>query len=717
MDTPVLRSKSPLSPRNANSETPITIEKRSSHKSQSSPPFTIHQDTENIPIDQADRLKKASSRTDIRQSPSKHQSPTKYTSPKKAVVGREEPIPLTEQVLRENEGVAKKLEMMSGSDSLLDLYGNNDASSIAGTNVGYQGMDDTCFSTFSAVPNVDMTLFAQIGQSSAKHSSSAKRSREAQYSEAPTSRPSGRTTPRLNGRSTPATSRHRTYDECSPSPTPRRSKSNRDGETTNLILDFTEQFSAFSQTTHLSPSRQEQRSLPRSYNTQPDLASYAADHRSPTKHFLATPSKLHSLLDFDLPPAPTPRSIPTITARELESLKSSFLSQISSLRATLSGKEAEVSHLKTAVEDAERRVGEAQESIREERGVKESLQAEKTDWEARDKEMQSVLRSVKEEIIHEQHELEKLNQKLEISDKKREEAEAKLVEAESKVIGLQSTTNSNGSAAGATGNETSTHCDANGDLARGPHVEAAVEKVARELHALYRSKHENKVAALKKSYEARWEKRVRELESRVATLRQENEELRVGRDATMSGVVVPLNSNGGQATHASNAGEAAKKAEEAEGKSRKVEEEHAARIAEIESRLRGFETENTKLKLALERERREMAELVKATEEMMLLSSAHNGPDGEVQDQRIPSSSSESFKGSFSKASAASGSGLKQPGTGLGMSMGGSKIGRVGRSASGLSGGGAGSSRSGIMNSIERMGRGRNANGEAVEKM
>ncbi|KAI4211685.1 MAG: hypothetical protein LQ351_005588 [Letrouitia transgressa] len=710
MDTPILRPKSPLSPRNANSGTPTTIEKKSSRNPKSPPPFTIHQDTENVPVEQANGLKRASSRTDIRQSPTKHKSPSKYIPFKKIVVEREEPVPLTEQALRENEGVAKKPEMINGGDSILDLYGNNDVSSIAGTNPGYQGMDDTCFSTFSAVPNVDMTLFAQIGPSPTKYSSSTKKAREAQYSEAPTPRPSGYTTPDLNGRSTPVTSRHRTYDECSPSPTPYRPKSNRDGETIDLIMDFTEQFSAFSQTAHISPSRQDQRPLPRSYNTQPNLASYAADRRSPTKHYPATPSKLHSLLDFDLPPVPTPRSIPTITARELESLKSSFLSQISSLRATLSGKEAEVSHLKTAVEDAERRVGEAQESIREERGAKESLQADKSDWEARDKEMQSVLKGVKEEIIHGQHEVEILGQKLEASDKKREDAEAKLVEAESKITGLQSTVNADGSAVGAVGDGTNAHGDANGDPARGPHIEAAVEKVARELHALYRSKHENKVSALKKSYEARWEKRVRELEFRVATLMQENEELRVGRDATMSGVVVPIDSNDGQATHVSNAREAAKKAEEAE-------EKYAVRIAEIENRLRGFETENSRLKLVLEGERWEMAELVKATEEMMLLSSAQSGADGEVQDQRIHSSSSEGLKGSFSKASAASLSGLKQPGTGLGMTMGGSKIGRVGRSASGLGGGGVGSTRSGIMSSIERMGRGRSTNGEPLEKM
>ncbi|MCV5163677.1 hypothetical protein OFB65_25305, partial [Escherichia coli] len=69
-------------------------------------------------------------------------------------------------------------------------------------------------------------------------------------------------------------------------------------------------------------------------------------------------SNLSNILDFDIPPMPTPRSVPTITPRELETLKSGFLSEISSLKASLSGKEAEVTSLKTAVSDAEKRVGE-----------------------------------------------------------------------------------------------------------------------------------------------------------------------------------------------------------------------------------------------------------------------------------------------------------------------------------------------------------------------
>ncbi|KAL8747647.1 MAG: hypothetical protein Q9190_000494 [Brigantiaea leucoxantha] len=705
MDIPAACPKSPLSPRDVNGSRPATVERKASHKLQNPPLFSIHQDSENNLTGQTAGLRKASSRTDIKLSPSKHKSLNKSRTPQKAQTGQEQPVEMTEEALREVEGAEKLVETMNGGDSVLDLYANDDASSISGTNAGYPGMDDTCFSTFSAVPNADMTLFAQIGQSPAKNSSPAKRSREAQYSEAHTPRLAGRSNPGINGRTTPATSRHHTFDECSSSPTPRRLNSSREGETTDLILDFTEQFSAFSQTSQISPSPH--RPLPRTSNTQPDLSGFMANRRSPTKTHHATPSKFRSLLDFDLPPAPTPRSIPTITARELESLKSTFLSQISSLRATVSGKEAEVHHLKTAVEDAERRVGEALESVREERGAKESLQAEKNDWQNRDKEMASVLRSVKEEIIHEQHEHERLSQRFETSEKQREEAEAKLVKAESKIAGLQSAAAAASSAPpsvnGATSDGTSTSGGV-ADPARGQHVEAAVEKVARELHALYRSKHENKVAALKKSYEARWEKKIKDLESRISTLSTENEELRAGRDATMSTVLPPLPNkieHEGQ-LEKENEDSVRYRREETEAR-----EQEKARLDQLEREMQTAKEENESLKIQLGNERREMAELVRATEEMMQLSLVSNGSgDSTVLDPQRPSGL-ENLKGSFSKASSAAVvSGLKQPNVGIG--LGESRIGRMGRTGSGSATVVVpGIGRSGIMGNIERMGRGR----------
>jgi chromosome segregation ATPase len=146
---------------------------------------------------------------------------------------------------------------------------------------------------------------------------------------------------------------------------------------------------------------------------------------------------MSNLLDFDIPPAPTPRSMPSITPRELESLKSNFLSEISSLKASLSGKEAEIQSLKTAVGDAEKRVGESLEQVREERNLKDQLAAQKEEWEKRGREMEAVLRNVKEEIVHGEREREDLEGRLDEGERRREAAEMMAQEAESKMAAMK----------------------------------------------------------------------------------------------------------------------------------------------------------------------------------------------------------------------------------------------------------------------------------------
>ncbi|KAL8671522.1 MAG: hypothetical protein Q9168_003991, partial [Polycauliona sp. 1 TL-2023] len=610
MASPTAGSKSPLSPRTANANTPKQISK-AEHPKFPNPTFDIHQDAENRP-DERQHLEEQED-VDKHRSPKRYLGPGKPRSPRKPFPEPQQPTPLTEDALRENEGLTRAINMMNGGDSILDLYSGHDTTSIAGTAAGYPGMDDTCFSTFSAVPDTDMTLFAQLGQSPTKSSSPAKRSRDAQYA-------SAAPTPRPTGRSTPATSRRPAYDDCSPSPTPRRPKSSRDADTTNLILDLTEQFNAFSG----SSASIQPRPTPRKFNTQPDLAAFTANKRgSPSKYPPSTPSRasnLANLLDFDLPPPPTPRSIPTITARELESLKSSFLSQISSLRATLNGREAEVNSLKEAVNDAERRVGEAQEEIRDQRGQKESLQADKDDWQARNKEMQGVLRSVKEEILHEQHEHEKLQQRLEASEKKREEAESRLVEADSKIAGLQASATAAATPAAIDGSDGQQTPGGNSNGGN-PAVEAAVERVARELHGQYKAKHEAKVSALKKSYEARWEKKTKDLESKVRELNHENEELRIAKDATMSGFVPALPHHQPSNDDDDDSAE--------DGRKSALErdlQQQKAQLEELSEQIQTSRQENLSLQQQLELERKEMAELVKATEEMMQLSLQQPNP-------------------------------------------------------------------------------------------
>lgn len=250
-----------------------------------------------------------------------------------------------------------------------------------------------------------MTMFAKIGHSPTKYGP----------------------TPRRNQINTPATAR-RPMGDRSPSPTPRQPRygaSRDDGNTTNLILDFTDQISGFSG--RLSPAKLARQSP---YKSQP----------APNMHgSMMTPAsnRMSNLLDFDIPPAPTPRSMPSITPRELESLKSGFLSEISSLKASLSGREAEVQSLKTAVGDAEKRVGESLELVREERNLKEQLATEKEEWEKRSREMEAVLRNVKDEIVHGERERDDLEGRLEESERRRDAAEMMAQEAESKMAGMK----------------------------------------------------------------------------------------------------------------------------------------------------------------------------------------------------------------------------------------------------------------------------------------
>jgi DNA repair exonuclease SbcCD ATPase subunit len=389
--------------------------------------------------------------------------------------------------------------------------------------------------------------------------------------------------------------------------------------------------------------------------------------------------------------------MPTITPRELESLKSNFLSEISSLKASLSGKEAEVQSLKNAVGDAEKRVGESMEEVREERNMKEQLAAEKEEWEKRGREMEAVLRNVKEEIVHGERERDQLEGRLEEMDRRREAAEMMAQEAESKIAAMRA-----GKASPVTesGNHKSGECSCDGRA-----VELAVEKVSRELHTLYKEKHETKVSALKKSYERRWEKKIKELEGQIEDLSKENEELK--RDMTMTKVEMnnPLDATIELEKQAAR-----------DAKSKELE----AEVEGLFQVVKSVKKDNAELRQLLDDERVEKGKLVAAVDEMIPLVAAFDDMLANMDSAStpaslptIPQSSSshvENLRGSISRAS-----GLRAPGSISGVPSE-SRIGRGGfgagasheRSRSGSSQGnrpGSGMGyRSGIMNQIEKMG-------------
>jgi len=608
----------------------------------------------------------------------KDRSPRKLSSPEKrfpvkvSALTENRPIEIPDptsslqDVLRDNEGLTKAIQIMEDEYSEIDYEdtecGFDDTIMTHNGEAEAEGFaDETAFSTFSAVP--DMTMFAKIGHTPTKLAAFGQ-------------------TPRINGTYTPATLRGPNIQSAA-SHTPRRQQANDpiDTDTTNLILDFTEQFNNFSNSARHPPHS------PTKGHTVPELFNYTHNARTPSpkkprQQQPLTYNRMSNLLDFDIPPPPTPRSMPSVTPRELETLKSALLSEISSLKASLSGKEAEVFSLKNAIGDAEKRVGETMEQVLEERSLKEQLEVEKEAWEKRGREMEMVLRNVKEEIVHCETEREDLAGRLEESEKRREAAEMMAQEAESKMAGMRAIS----------GPASSNDNDASKDqpATSGREVEIAVEKVARELHTLYKSKHENKVAALKKSYEGRWDRKVKDLETKVDDLLRENEELRVGRDATMSAVVPRIPGPDATVVLRSQAAKDAQNAKELE-----------ARLEGLSQEMHSIKQDNTNLRSELERERIEKGELVAACDELLALQ--------ETAPSQHPSLTTgvENLRGSISRAS-----GLRAPNFSAASAPNShaneSRIGRVDRTRSGSAQGvrpGSGlSMRSGIMSSIEKMG-------------
>lgn len=682
---------SPLSSSDANRVAPLTAERKSNNQSPTKHAFRP-QDNENL-IGSPGDPPSSPFVADVDSSPPKPESPSKKRSPMKEWSEEYEPKQLTEDALRENEDLTRASQLV-GDDTVgtNDFTIHDDTVSTVDGPAGCAGMDDTAFSAFSAVPNADMTRFARLGQSPTKSAFGSPT--KSLFEEASTPRPTVRNTPSRN--------RHQ-FDDSYSSPTPRRQKPARDNDTTNLLIDFTGQFNPAAER---SPCRNSRLS-PKKYHTQSDLASHLSSRRTPlpAKQALppGTPSEsrhLANLLDFDLPPAPTPRSIPSISARELESMKSAFQSQISSLKAELSGREAEVSSLKHAMGDAERRVGESLEQVREERNAKEGLQAEKADWEKRQQEMQTVLKDVKEEIIRGEREKDQLLQRVSDAEYKRQEAESKTVEAESTIAGMRASSSS-------------TAPSENGSVNTNSEVEAAVTKVAKELHGLYKTKHEAKVTALKKSYSDRWEKKIKDLQAKIDELSKENEDLRVGRDATMTGVEPgPLVISSSPESEA----QREKETQSREQQAQRLEEQkrHLSIVErELETVRRSLASsteQNVALVSQLAASRAETAELIAATEELMLLSqnamanssSAANNSAPPPLPLPLPQPDTRS---TLSRST--SGSGLKAPG--FGGYSGESRIGRM-PAPSGYGrdrGDNAAGGRSGLLGNIERMGRGR----------
>ncbi|KAJ5782209.1 hypothetical protein N7457_003983 [Penicillium paradoxum] len=575
---------------------------------------------------------------------------------------------------KRNEGMSTVLQEDGDKENMSHVNSNENS-------VADDSMDDTCLSTFSAVP--DMTTFAKLRAQSPMKSS------RASIGSAPTRdghrRSIDLTTPGT-GRRAYRASTHLDENSLmgSPTPRPRGSRDVANQVDSANLLDLTDQVDYF--------PRQSMQG-----------ARFSPSRRSPmrsVRQSIRTPGKISSLLDFDIPAAPTPRSIPTVTPRELESLKSGFLSDISSLKATLSGKEAEIASLKRAVADAERRVGEALEEVRNEAASKEELEMEQAEWERRGKEMETVLRSARSELVEGERERERLSQRAEDAELSKEKLQGKLVELDSQLSAARAAVVSGASKASAS-HQSSSSAE---ETAR--EVQDAVEKVARELHVLYKGKHETKVAALKKSYESRWEKRLREVEKKLIAAREENEHLRIERDTAPSDSMSMVD-----------ASLCARENEEHEAEKRAME----AQIKGLQGEMAALREDTERMRASLESERAEKGELVAAVDEWLAMQQAPMPAQPRERESSVASSvqndhlddlvqpSREVTPDDFRRSVSRSGSGSIRPPAPAEKRI--PRFGAAGGHSRGNSGGRSGIAmptpgRGGIMGSIERMGRG-----------
>lgn len=226
---------------------------------------------------------KDSPRQDAEDSSCNTRKPDAVRFPQKASpVKQSESLP-SDDTLRFNEGSTTAVKLIATATPKAQRQASNDSDMIT----LYQpddetGIDDSCFTTFSEAPMPDMATFG--------HQQDSMR------------------TPRSKAPTTPSS--RRAFRRNSPSPSPAPRNKSYQSENTTYLLDFTTQFE--NGPPRLSPGK---------VTATPSLRSHYDNARSPTKNPYSTPSRqnnLLNLLDFDLPPAPTPRSVPSISIRELK---------------------------------------------------------------------------------------------------------------------------------------------------------------------------------------------------------------------------------------------------------------------------------------------------------------------------------------------------------------------------------------------------------------
>jgi phage shock protein A len=398
-----------------------------------------------------------------------------------------------------------------------------------------------------------------------------------------------------------------------------------------------------------------------------------------------------------------------------------------------------------AVSDAERRVGEAHELVRDERSAREYAEAQMVDWKNKGEEVQKLLQEVQSELSRNDAEREALLARLAEVEKRAEDAEQRCSELETRAIeaegkNVDMTTFINPDEDEGENKKIYSELECQAAIAE------KVNEVARDLHTAYKAKHEKKIKALKENYQKKADERCKELRLQIIRLERQVEEAeKQRRDDTFSNVL-PHDMNTPSGPCEKCAKEAATIAELTSHL-----EAHKSTIENLKAKLAGLESELATLRKShdnlqheLESERVEKGELVAAAEQMLALCGekmeemqqeemrkSQMGPRGAPQQQQQnaepPAMRSTGFlAGGPARARSGSALGAGRPGSAMGDrlgAMGGAEkqTASVHAKPSGLRapggfgfGGGAGSAqglhrstsggKSRLMSNIERMG-------------
>jgi len=290
------------------------------------------------------------------------------------------------------------------------------------------------------------------------------------------------------------------------------------------------------------------------------------------------------------------------------------------------GKDAEITSLKKSISETERRSANNTVELRQCREEIEDMSARSGVLESKLQEAAKILTEARDEIEDRGRQIERFKddydsaqEELEYNRKQLGEAQQQLVDSKRElaatkqdlIVEQQKKSTPTKSSSGSTIDVEAavSKAVAAANATKEADITAAVEKVAKELHSLYKSKHEQKVSALKSSYASRWEKRVKELEARNMELSSSNNNLtselrRIedAKDESLSGPII----------------------------SSEDFENLKADLASRDRELKKTQEQIKKLNQEIELERQEKGELVAVVDEFMAMGGANTTAFGSL---------------------------------------------------------------------------------------